>query len=380
MKISIATGPWLPVPPLQGGSTGRIWQGLAEAFAAHGHQVKILCRSYPSQPAQEVIKGVTYIRQGGLPQSTNIYLDLVKDFSYGLATVPSLPCADILIINDFWLPVFAATFRPDAGKIVIHAGRFPKGQYRLGLYSGTARFVALSYAIQTGILNEYPLAKSRTKVIPNPIDTTIFSPPLVPRKTREEKTILYVGRIHPEKGIHLLIEALGFLVQEFPSVRLKIVGPAKGNQGGGGEEYLHTLKVQAQGLPVDFCDPVFDPDELAEIYRSADLFCYPSLAEKGEAFPVAPLEAMSTGLVPVVSSLDCFKDYIQDGVNGLFFDHRSEAAAQNLSSVFTSAIRNWETTCQMSIQASQKASEYSYEQIAEVYLEDFKQLLASILH
>ena len=228
MRINILTGPWLPVPPLEGGSTGRIWQGLAESFAAQGHQVKILCRSYPGQPKYEIRNGVTYIRRGGLPQSTNIYLDLVKDFVYGLTTFPTLPPADILIINDFWLPVFASAFRPDAGKIVIHAGRFPKGQYRLGLYAGATRFVALSRVIQEGISQEYPAAIPRIKIIPNPIDTSIFSPPIYPKASSEEKTILYVGRVHPEKGIHLLIDAFKILVQEISKVRLKIVGPVKG--------------------------------------------------------------------------------------------------------------------------------------------------------
>ncbi|MEL7038520.1 MAG: glycosyltransferase family 4 protein [Cyanobacteria bacterium J06592_8] len=376
MRINIVTGPWLPVPPLQGGSTGRIWQGLAESFAAQGHQVQILCRSYPGQPDREIRNGVTYIRRGGLPQSTNIYLDLVKDFAYGLTTFPTLPSADILIINDFWLPAFASTFRPDAGKVVIHAGRFPKGQYRFGLYSGVTRFVALSRVIQQGIAQEYPAAIPRMRIIPNPIDTSIFHPPVSPKENREEKTILYVGRVHPEKGIHLLIDAMGILVQKVSQVRLKIVGPVKGTQGGGGEEYFQTLKTQAQGLPIDFVDPIFDPDKLAETYRSADLFCYPSLAEKGEAFPVAPLEAMATGLVPVVSNLACFEDYIQDGVDGYLFDHRSERAAQNLAQAFTIAIENWEKTCRISIQASRKASEYSFSRIADVYLEDFSSLIS----
>ncbi|MEB3280970.1 MAG: glycosyltransferase family 4 protein [Lyngbya sp.] len=375
MRINIVTGPWLPVPPLQGGSTGRIWQGLAESFANQGHQVKILCRSYPGQPNHEIRNKVTYIRRGGLPQSTNIYLDLVKDFVYGLTTFPTLSSADILIINDFWLPFFASAFRPDAGKIVIHAGRFPKGQYRLGLYAGVTRFVALSRVIQEGIAQEYPAAISRMKIIPNPIDTSIFSPPTSPKVHREEKTILYVGRVHPEKGIHLLIDAFGILVQKIPLVRLKIVGPVKGTQGGGGEDYFRILQTKAKGLPIDFVDPIFDPYKLADTYRSADLFCYPSLAEKGEAFPVAPLEAMATGLVPIVSNLACFEDYIQEGIDGYFFDHRSEQAVQNLAETFTAAIENWEKTIEIGLNVAQKAHNYSYDQISKIYLDDFNNLL-----
>ncbi|MEP0885039.1 glycosyltransferase family 4 protein [Trichocoleus sp. ST-U3] len=372
MKISIVTGPWFPVPTLQGGAVPRRWQGVAEEFAAKGHEVTIVCRTYPGQPQQETINGVRYARYSGFPQSRSIIWDLLKDLVYALRVVPVLPRADILVINDFWLPVFAA-LRPDAGRIAINAARFPKGQFRL--YAGAHRFVAPSQAIQEAITNQYPPATARIRVIPNPIDTRVFFPPISPRPVREDKTILYVGRVHPEKGIHLLLEAFAILSRQLPQVKLQVLGPYKQSQGGGGEDYLRTLKTKAQGLPVEFSPAIFDSRKLANAYRAADLFCYPSLAEKGESFGVAPLEAMATGLVPVVSNLVCFKDFIEDGKTGYFFDHRSPDAAENLSATLVSAILNWDKTCQMGAKAAQKAQELSYEQIAEIYLTDFKKLL-----
>ena len=371
MKISIVTGPWLPVPPLQGGSVPRLWQGLAEEFAAVGHQVTILCRSYPSQPQQETINGVMYVRYGGFPQSRTIALDLLKDLAYALLMVPVLPRADILVINDFWLPVFAAKLRADAGQIVVNANRFPKGQYYL--YEGVTRFAAASRAIQDAIANQYPAASSRIRVFPNPIDTHVFKAPTSPRAKRAEQTILYVGRIHPEKGIHLLLEAFAILSKQLPKVKLRILGPVKENQGGGGEDYLRNLHKKAQGLAVEFSKPIFDQSKLVEAYYAADLFCYPSLAEKGESFGVAPLEAMATGLVPIVSDLACFKDFIDEGETGYFFDHRSSNAANNLSATLASAILNCDY--QMSLKAIQKAQQFSHKKVANLYLADFENLL-----
>lgn len=375
MKISIVTGPWLPVPALQGGAVPRLWQGLAEQFAAKGHQVTILCRSYPGQPQQEVINGVGYVRHGGFPQSRSISLDLLKDLAYALTMVPILPRADILVINDFWLPVFATALRPDAGRVVINANRFPKGQYFL--YAGVTRITAASRAIQEAIAHQYPAATPRIRVMPNPIDTCVFSPPIAPRPVKENKTILYVGRIHPEKGIHLLLDAFAILSEQLPQVKLRILGPVKESQGGGGEDYLRTLHSQAQGLPVEFSPPIFDLNKLADAYREADLFCYPSLAEKGESFGVAPLEAKATGLVPVVSNLDCFRDFIEESKTGYFFDHRSSNAANNLATTLASAILNWETTLTMGLQAVQNSHNYSYNQVANQYISDFEELLGS---
>jgi glycosyltransferase involved in cell wall biosynthesis len=372
MKISIVTGPWLPVPTLQGGAVPRRWQGVAEEFAAMGHEITILCRTYPGQPQQETINGVKYLRHSGFPQSRSIVWDLLKDFAYAIAMLPVLPDADILVINDFWLPVFAS-LRPEAGRIVINAARFPKGQYRL--YAGADRFVAPTQAIQQAIAQQYPAATSRIRVIPNPIDTRVFSPPISPRPNRENKTILYVGRIHPEKGIHLLLDAFTILSKQIPGTKLRIIGPVQENQGGGGESYLNTLKSKAQGLAVEFSPPIFDIQKLADAYRDADVFCYPSLAEKGESFGVAPLEAMATGLVPIVSDLACFRDFIEEGQTGYFFDHRSANAAKNLCITLTSAILNQEKNSQMADKAAQQATKFSFENIARLYLDDFETIL-----
>ncbi len=372
MRISIVTGPWLPVPPLQGGAVPRLWQGLAEQFAAKGHEVTILCRSYPGQPQQETINGVMYVRYGGFPQSRSIALDLLKDLVYALAMVPVLPRADILVINDFWLPIFAGALRPDAGRIVLNAARFPKGQYYL--YAGVALFAAVSRAIQEAISNQYPAATPRIRVIPNPIDTRVFCPPISPRPVREDKTILYVGRVHPEKGIHLLLDAFAILSDHLPHVKLRIIGPVKESQGGGGEDYFRSLQAKAKGLNVEFLPPIFEPIKLADAYRIADLFCYPSLAEKGESFGVAPLEAMATGLVPVVSDLACFRDFIAEDKTGYFFNHRSSDAAKNLSAVLASAIFSWEKTCKMGAKAANYSKSFSYNRIADLYLNEFQGL------
>jgi glycosyltransferase involved in cell wall biosynthesis len=374
MNISIATGPWFPVPALQGGAMVRVWQGLAETFASKGHTVTIVARAYNGQPQYEIINGVNYIRSGGFSQSRNIFLDLVKDLIYALKTTPLLPQADIIVINDFWLPVLAQWLRPNAGRIVINVNRFPKRQFFL--YSGVARLAAASNLIKEAITDQCPSLASKIRVFSNPIDTDVFSPPLA-RPNKSDKTILYAGRIHPEKGLHILIEAFGLAAKECPRLGLQIVGPVKANQGGGGLTYSRLLRSKAQGLKVEFLDPVFEPTRLAEVYGGADLFCYPSLAEKGEAFPVAPLEAMATGLVPVVSDLKCFRDFIDEGETGYYFDHRGSDAAYRLSQVIRRALVSWELTSQMGMAAVRRAREFSCDRIGNLYLQDFHVLLRS---
>jgi len=141
---------------------------------------------------------------------------------------------------------------------------------------------------------------------------------------------MYGGRIHPEKGVHILMSAMHLVAVARPNVitNLIVVGVVSHSEGGGGARYLDELKTLAQGLRFEFLPPIYGRSEFAEILRRATVFCYPSIAENGESFGVAPLEAMACGAVPIVSALPCFQEYVIHGTNGLVFDHRRDGALE----------------------------------------------------
>ena len=373
MKITIATGPMLPVPPLLGGAIPRLWQGLAEEFARRGHAVCIFARAFPGQPRRENLNGVGYLRGGGFSQGLSVKTDLVKDFFYAAGATGRLPVGDVLVTNDFWLPVLAARFRRGAGRVVINANRFPKGQFRL--YQSAARIAAASVAVRNAIVSECPALADRTRVLPNPIDTRLLTPAKERRAADKNKILLFVGRLHPEKGVHVLIEAFARVRQRHPDWRLRLVGPVEKKSGGGGEEYQQRLEKLAAGLPVEFTGPVFDAGKLAELYRQADLFCYPSLAEKGESFGVAPLESMACGVPPVVSELECFQDFLADRETGWVFNHRAENPAGALANKLIEVMNAPEQIAIAGQKAGEVAKRFSYAAVAEQYLADFSSLL-----
>jgi glycosyltransferase involved in cell wall biosynthesis len=84
---------------------------------------------------------------------------------------------------------------------------------------------------------------------------------------------------------------------------VKIVGPHEVEFGGGGESFLRRVQELGahSGAKVEWCGKIFEPTALAAQYRSSSVFVYPSVAEAGEALPVAPLEAMAHGCAPLVS-------------------------------------------------------------------------------
>jgi glycosyltransferase involved in cell wall biosynthesis len=374
VKINVASGPLYPIPSISGGAMARVWEGLATAFAEQGHDVCVVARRYPGQADHEYVNGVEYLRWGGFNQSTNIYADLAKDFAYAVGLVPRLPAADILVTNDFFLPMFAGWLNPKAGIVVVSANRFPKRQF--SLYGRVGLVAAASTAVADAIKSQTPSCEKITVVIPNPIDTKIFLPRQNPNESTSSKRLLFVGRVHPEKGVHLLIDAMRHIAGVM-DVELDIVGPWEGASGGGGQDYLEMLKAKSQGLKVCLCGPEFDANRLAQRFQQSDLFCYPSIAESGEAFGVAPLEAMATGLVPVVSRLACFQDFIVEGESGFYFDHRSKDASLQLGKVILDAFSDNCRLRQMSHAAIRASEGFGFKRVAEKFLHQFAVLLTN---
>jgi glycosyltransferase involved in cell wall biosynthesis/acetyltransferase-like isoleucine patch superfamily enzyme len=373
MRITIVTGSFYSLPPAPCGSVERLWHDLGLEFARRGHEVTFVARGDPDQPQDQVVGNVRYIRRSYWNRTGSRILDVGVDFLYSARMTAHLPEADILVANLFWLPVFAA-LRPSRGRIVVILHRHPKGQ--LPLYGGAARLAAVSHAVKDAVAQQSSAALAITKVIPNFFDVTAFVPPAIPRSFDGEQVILYSGRLHPEKGLHLLIDAFAAAHAEYPQLRLRLIGPIAIRDGAGGESYLRALRAKADGLPVEFLPPVYDRHAFAAVLQSAHYYCYPSLAEKGESFPVAPLEAMATGLMPIVSNLTCFRDLMTHDVNGLVFDHRGPLAVERLARALRQAASDPQKTAAMGRRAAEHAAQFSCSRIAETYLEDFALLLS----
>jgi len=113
---------------------------------------------------------------------------------------------------------------------------------------------------------------------------------------------------------------------------------------------------------------------LAEVLQGCHFYCYPSLAEQGETFGLAALEASATGLVPVVSNLTCFQEFVRDGDNGIVFNHRSEDPIGNLVDALCRVVAHPEHLEKMSALAVETANNFSYAKIAAKYIKVFNDL------
>ena len=109
----------------------------------------------------------------------------------------------------------------------------------------------------------------------------------------EEALLLHVGRLHPQKGLDVLIDALARPPASELRWTLALVGV-------GPAEASLRKRAASRGLGdrVRFLGTVARPERF---YAAADLFVFPS---RYEAFGIALLEAMAAGLPPVASRVD----------------------------------------------------------------------------
>ena len=366
MKITILQGAFLPVPTKMGGAVEKMWYALGIDFANHGHKVTHISRKYTTFPSEEIIFGVTHKRvKGYSTPNSSIYLKWL-DLLYTIRAIKQIPTdTDIVVTNTFWAPILLPPFLKK--KCMVDVQRMPK--YQTWLYSGNARLRSNSSPVLKAIQKEtFKHQYKNIVLIPNPIPFQEF---LEINFKSKLPIILYVGRIHPEKGLDILINAF---INIKSSWILQIVGPSDIKSGGGGKFYVNKLKKLACKHRVTFMDPIFEIERLNSLYKDASIFIYPSVADKGETFGLAPLEAMSWGCTPIVSNLACFKDFIQDGKNGLIFDHHHKEAVLLLGKKIIQLQNDNEYRISLAKEALKVRKSHSLSVISKAFQNEFNKM------
>ncbi|WP_396657436.1 glycosyltransferase [Microbacterium sp.] len=135
----------------------------------------------------------------------------------------------------------------------------------------------------------------RPRVVPLGVDLAAFSPGASSRATTEDAviTVGFVGRLVPEKGVPLLLEAVAGDARL--RLRLAGAGPLAHEIGRRAASFGIAERVELLGS--------VPPEQIADFYRSVDVLAVPSVATPRwtEQFGRVAVEAMACG-VPVVSS------------------------------------------------------------------------------
>jgi glycosyltransferase involved in cell wall biosynthesis len=133
--------------------------------------------------------------------------------------------------------------------------------------------------------------------------------------------ILAVGRLVPEKGFDVAVDAFAGLPDAGPGCELVVVGSARHDN-----DYVRSLRERAERstMPVRLLG-IQSPETLATLYDAARFFVAPSFHE-GQ--PLTVLEAMSRGCCVVASDIPAHRELIAE--TGVIFPCGDEHALRTL--------------------------------------------------
>jgi glycosyltransferase involved in cell wall biosynthesis len=166
------------------------------------------------------------------------------------------------------------------------------------------------------------------------------------------KRVLFVGRLHPVKGVQYLLGAMSIVHRELPEAKLILVGD------GEEREHLETL-TDNLGIRecVEFAGRV--PHERVKDYMNqAEVFVLSSLSE---GFPVTILEAMACGLPVVATRVGGVPDIIKNGTNGYLVDTMNQ---EQIAEALLNLLQDEKLRRDISGNNREKAKKYRWDAVA----------------
>jgi glycosyltransferase involved in cell wall biosynthesis len=150
-------------------------------------------------------------------------------------------------------------------------------------------------------LVEHGVRPEKIRILPHAIDTERFRP----GSEQPDFDVISVGQLIPRKRMNVVIDAVAELAARGVSVRTAILGE-------GPERAALEAQIKARGVEKLVTLLGFRSDVEA-VLRRARIF---ALVSDWEGVPFAMIEALCTGLVPVVTDVGTIADWIEDGKNG----------------------------------------------------------------
>jgi glycosyltransferase involved in cell wall biosynthesis len=232
------------------------------------------------------------------------------------------PRPDVVIVhNDLVAPTYVKRILPGAKVMVMLHNEQRTNLKDLGpTLRATERFLAVSGYIREWTIEHHPIEAGRIEVVPNGIDLEAFKPregfaddAMAGGGTEdvggtgddiESKPavkVLFIGRIDPNKGPDIAVDAVARLRGEGLAVCMTVAGGLwfYGRPGDEEDPYLKSLKTKMAACGAEYLGHV-PRAKAAELVREHDVVCV--LSRSNEPFGLVTLEAMASGCAVIASN------------------------------------------------------------------------------
>jgi glycosyltransferase involved in cell wall biosynthesis len=234
---------------------------------------------------------------------------------------------------------------------------------------------------------------NKATVINNGVDVDLFKP-IKSDQNKEEinnKKLLFVGRISPEKGIHILIKSFKKVLKQNSNLQLHIIGKRKPLA----KDFLMSLideksaslilpYVNAEKWYIDYLNELINNlglknkiifhgsikhDKIIPYYCSAHILINPSLSE---AFGMSLIEASSCETPVIASDVGGMPEIVIDGETGLLVEANNDDA---LSEAILKLLFNNDLSRKMGKKGRKRIVEkFNWDLIASQLFEEYKKI------
>jgi starch synthase len=181
-------------------------------------------------------------------------------------------------------------------------------------YQEANRVICVSHAMKSEIQRLYALSEERFAVIPNGVDTALFSPDAARVQRRVDLPVDYVmfaGRASQQKGIDIFLRAINFLSDDRPVVLC--LGKAET------QAYRRKIQREIEAIKARSNRRIEVVDELphedmASFYAQAAVTCVPS---RFEPFGLVNIESMACATPVVATAVDGIPELIRQNQTGI---------------------------------------------------------------
>jgi glycosyltransferase involved in cell wall biosynthesis len=228
--------------------------------------------------------------------------------------------------------------------VVLRLGNAPEAQpffrrlWRWGIAPLVDRFICNSKFTEQQLL-AHGVPSSKVSFIYN--TAPLRSAPQEPPPARDLRRVVYIGQIIPEKGVLVLLDAVGLLVAKGLDVRMDLVGDMSGWTSPSYGQYRELVRARAERS--DLAGRVRFlgwREDIPAILASAGVHCCPSQPEQREGFGIVNVEAKLAGIPSIVTPVGALPELVQHRLDGwVCRDAKADSIAEGLGYFLEDPVR-----------------------------------------